>query len=229
MKINSPSRSNRKTDGQTVEEHIIQGIRSGRYRPSKRLGEASVAKELGVGQATVRVAIGRLTHLGILDRRHRAGTYVRELSMQEFVELTQVRALLEGFACRLACSYATAEELEELASVGRELDEQLGKLTPKNYRDVEQKDLAFHEKLVAMSRSSTLIQMLSEKHLILSCLRRGFDLPSAFAGSDNAAPTHGDLVDVLTKRDPVEADACMRRHLMGCLRADLRLGGVIEF
>lgn len=229
MNAKSPSQKHRQADDASVEGHIIQGIRSGRYRPSKRLGEASVAKELGVGQAPVRAAFDRLTHLGILNRKHRAGTYVRELSMQEFVELTQVRALLEGFACRLVCSYATAEEFDELATLGRELDEQLGKLTPENYRDVEQKDLAFHEKLVAMSRSSTLSQMLSEKHLILSCLRQGFDMPSAFAGSDSAAPTHMELVEVLKQREPAEADACMRRHLMGCLRADLRLSGVIEF
>ncbi|HEX7009397.1 MAG TPA: GntR family transcriptional regulator, partial [Phycisphaeraceae bacterium] len=142
------------------EQHIIEAICSGEIEPSQRLGEVSVARELGVGQAHVRAAFDRLAYAGILDRRHRSGTYVREISLREFIEMTQVRALLEGFACRLACGHATESDLAPLERLGRELDQRLAKLTPDQYRQIERMDLDFHQRIVELSRSSVLKRIL---------------------------------------------------------------------
>lgn len=210
------------------EQFIVEGIQSGRYRPTKRLGEASLAKELGVGQATVRSAFARLGEVGLLDRRHRSGTYVREFSVHEFVELTQIRALLEGFACRLATQCANRRELGELETLARSLDRKIAKLTPETFREVEEQDFAFHQKLVGMSQSAPLIKLLGDQHLILSCLRYGFDLPGVFAGSDSESPSHVELVKAISTGDPNEADTCVRRHLICCLKAELRLDAMIE-
>jgi DNA-binding GntR family transcriptional regulator len=210
------------------EQHIIDGIRSGEYKSTKRLGEVRIARTLGLGQSHVRSALARLTHLGLLERKHRSGTYVRELSMEELIGLTHVRALLEGFACRLACRYATLNDLKELEDLGRSLDERLSELTPENYRLVEKQDLAFHEMLIRLSQNSVLVRTLDEQQLILTCLRRGFDLPWIFLGNDSHAPTHLDLLQAVKDRDPEQADRCMRKHLIGCFKAEMHFDEIID-
>lgn len=62
-----------------VEQAIREAIRTGRYPPASRLpGEIELAKTLEVSPQTVQTALRRLCGQGILDRRHRVGTFVRE-------------------------------------------------------------------------------------------------------------------------------------------------------
>ena len=63
-----------------VEEILLEKIRSGLYPPNAKLPpEHELAAELNVSRATVRTALGALATLGLVIRRHGAGTFVTQL------------------------------------------------------------------------------------------------------------------------------------------------------
>jgi len=60
-----------------VEQILIERIRSGHYPPDAQLpAEVDLAEEFNVSRATVRSALNTLATLGLIVRRHGAGTFV---------------------------------------------------------------------------------------------------------------------------------------------------------
>ena len=62
---------------------LRQGIFEGRYPPGTALRELTLAKELSVSQATVREALQRLQHTGLITRTPNIGSAVTRLSVKE--------------------------------------------------------------------------------------------------------------------------------------------------
>ena len=212
-------------DGLTVEEvelKIINGISEHVYTPAKRLGEVSLAKDLKCGQAIVRSAMDRLAFAGILERRHRSGTYVRKISAGEFVEMCQVRALLEGFACGLAALHANSEQLDALERSGRQLDDRLDRLNPETYGQVQDLEFKFHQDISVFSQNSVLNRMLNRQQMIIRLLKTGFEMPQMYSGERGDAPSHVELVAVMREADFAKADNAMRAHILQPLSAEAR-------
>lgn len=62
---------------QSMSDSLLEGIRSGRYPVGSKLPtEMELCDMFGVGRHTAREAIRRLTDLGLVERRRRAGTTV---------------------------------------------------------------------------------------------------------------------------------------------------------
>jgi len=122
VNVFSSERSLRSPSALRCAHQITEAIRQRRYNPEQRLGEATLAEELGFGRAEVRAALDQLAHAGIVERRPRSGTYVRRLTVRHYIELTEVRAALEAFAARMACTTATDEQLDQLGDLAAKLD-----------------------------------------------------------------------------------------------------------
>lgn len=86
----------------TLTERVYAGIRSGilggRHSPGAPLRLAPLAKEFEVSTAVVREALIRLAERHLLVLAPNQGFRVAEISRQDLVELTEMRALLEGLA-----------------------------------------------------------------------------------------------------------------------------------
>jgi len=209
------------------EKQIVDAIAAGTYRPSQRLGEVSVARELGCGQAIVRSAFDRLKHAGILYRKHRSGTYVRELSTDEYIDMCHVRSLLEGFACRMACRYATHEDLAHLEELAAKLDDLLDEhFTPDHFDEIEGIDLEFHCAIAKIGRNTAVVRILDNQQLILRLMRMSVLPPFAFSGQFKETPDHREIVETIRSRDPIKAEYQMRQHLNQCLRHMVRLDSI---
>jgi len=62
----------------SAEQAILDRVRSNRYSPGTKLpSNRDLARELGIAPMTLRHAIDRLVEQGLLERRHRVGTFVR--------------------------------------------------------------------------------------------------------------------------------------------------------
>jgi GntR family transcriptional regulator len=65
---------------QQIEQILVERIHSGTYPPDTRLpAEVDLAAEFKVSRATIRSALSTLSTLGLLVRRHGAGTFVTRL------------------------------------------------------------------------------------------------------------------------------------------------------
>ncbi|AHY48253.1 Transcriptional regulators (plasmid) [Rubrobacter radiotolerans] len=80
---------------------IRSSIISGRFAPGERLVEEALAEDLGVSRAPVREAFRKLADERLVEERPRHGTYVREFTAKDFVDIYNLLSAIESLAVRL--------------------------------------------------------------------------------------------------------------------------------
>ena len=89
-------------------------ILDGKLPLGSRLRHEDLAERFGVSRTPIREALRQLQALNLVDVRTNRGATVRVPSRAELVEVYELRANLEGFACQLAAGRATPADLDEL-------------------------------------------------------------------------------------------------------------------
>lgn len=117
--IKENSKYKKNTMRQDIRKYIQNAITKGIYKPSDRIVETKLAKDLGVSQAPVREAILELVMMGMLEERPYSGTFVRKLSSEEIEDIYTTRALIEESAAKNAAAKINEEQLNGLT---RELE-----------------------------------------------------------------------------------------------------------
>jgi DNA-binding GntR family transcriptional regulator len=139
---------------QFLREKII----TGELKSGERLNEASLSSKLGISRPPLREA------LRILEKDHmavnipRKGTYVTELSVKDFEELSQIREMIECYTI----DYFKTSHIRNLPKVTLAFNKALSLPNPLNSVDPEQLlnyirvFLDFHTSLVESSGNSQL-------------------------------------------------------------------------
>ena len=99
-----------------VMEAVKDGIRQARYVPGQRLVEPDMMRDFAVSRGTVREALRRLAAEGFVQIELYRGASIRKMSRDEFVELNEIRALLEGYAASLAAQRMSKGERKSCRS-----------------------------------------------------------------------------------------------------------------
>ena len=134
-------------------------ILSGELKPGDRIVESRFARQLGVGQPTVREALVALEHQGLVSRKTNRGCMVTELSRTEISDILRLRSELEALAVELAIENASESKLSELLAAARRL------LESAHAGDVPafcELDRAFHELLWECSGNAFLPKVCSQ-------------------------------------------------------------------
>jgi DNA-binding GntR family transcriptional regulator len=117
-----------------VAEHAYMELRDRivtlHLPPGTVLREDALMSELGIGRTPLREAVKRLALENLVDVQPRRGTFVSAVEAADIVNITEVRAELEGCAAELAAlrldpeGHATAEELlHEVEKLSRPNDQ----------------------------------------------------------------------------------------------------------
>jgi DNA-binding GntR family transcriptional regulator len=96
-------------------------IISGDLPPDTRLYEHRLAVDLGVSRTPVREALAMLDAEELVVSKRHGGTIVRRVTAVEVQETYEVRAVVEGYAARLAAGRITAEQLATLRTLDEEM------------------------------------------------------------------------------------------------------------
>jgi DNA-binding GntR family transcriptional regulator len=140
-------------------EMIRDGIFRGKLLPGDALKELHLARELGVSQSTVREALIRLEHVGLVVRIPNSETRVTNLSRQELKERLEVRATLEELAFAEAMAavddsfFARLEELLEAIAAAA---------ARQNPFELAEKDFDFHRFIWHHSGNEILSRTLEQ-------------------------------------------------------------------
>ncbi|GAA3285085.1 GntR family transcriptional regulator [Dactylosporangium vinaceum] len=102
-----------------IRERIIDG----RFTPGKRLVLSSLARELDVSPVPVREAIRRLEAEGLVHFERNVGARVATLQDDEWEQLVEMLALLDGFAFALAATRVKVSDLAEARGFNGQLRE----------------------------------------------------------------------------------------------------------
>ena len=208
---------------------VIAQVRNGTLRPSQKLGEESVAKKMKMGRAPVRIAFERLVSAGVLSRVHRSGTFVRKISLEEYCELSDVRAVLEGLAARLACERITPSELGGLEAMAQKMDDLLPKLRDSevpDWKEIVQLEADFHAEITRLSGNRILPRLIKTHDVVRRIFQMGNSLNMRTA-HEKHIPQHQEVVRALGSGDPDRAEKTLRDHILLSKEQEvLRLAGV---
>lgn len=97
-----------------VFESLRKAIMNGDLKPGERLMEIQLAQKLGVSRTPVREAIRKLELEGLVIMVARKGAYVADLSLNDIMDVLEVRASLEGLGAYLAAQKMTDQDLKNL-------------------------------------------------------------------------------------------------------------------
>lgn len=95
-------------------EAVRQAILVGDLLQGERLVEGDLAQRFGASRGAVRAALALLDNEGLVTRQANRGAWVRTVSIDETIEFTEVRAVLEGLCAAKAAAKATAGDREAL-------------------------------------------------------------------------------------------------------------------
>jgi GntR family transcriptional regulator len=88
---------------QQIEQILIDRIHSGKYPPDSQLpAEVDLAAEFKVSRATIRSALNTLSTLGLVVRRHGAGTFITQIPRisNPLDQAIDFQELISGFCCQ---------------------------------------------------------------------------------------------------------------------------------
>ena len=136
---------------------LRQAIFQGRLPPGTPLRELTLAREWAVSQATVRDALQRLEHAGLVTRKPNIGATVTRLSPTDVRERVGLRALLEKRAAEAAAARMTESDFAELERRLKVLGEAIGS---DRYYEAAQADLDFHRYVWQCSGNEMLCRLL---------------------------------------------------------------------
>jgi DNA-binding GntR family transcriptional regulator len=142
-----------------IAETIRAMIVSGDLKPGDRVVESRIARQVGVGQPTVREALVALEHQGLVVRKANQGCVVTVLTRAEMAQLLRVRDQLEGMAIQLAMELAPDAEIQKLVDVA------LLMKAAAQARDLPRffhLDVRFHQTLWQLSGNFILPKLLSQ-------------------------------------------------------------------
>ena len=94
-----------------VYDALRRAIVQGELPRGRRVVETELAGRLGISRTPVREALRKLEAEGLLSKGPGSNLVVNDLSSKDVEETFSIRAVLEGFAARLAAERATPEQV----------------------------------------------------------------------------------------------------------------------
>ncbi len=147
-----------------VHMRMVDAIAEGVLAPGERLAQEQVAERLNVSRQPVSHALQLLKRDGLAVEHGRRGLSVAPIDPERMRDLYQLRAVIDGLACRLAaervvCGQAPAAEIEGL----RERLSAGGLPTEAPIHDWIAADVAFHQSIYVLSGNVALAETVSER------------------------------------------------------------------
>jgi DNA-binding GntR family transcriptional regulator len=138
---------------QRAYDEIKKGILDSRYAPNSLLSENQLAEELSISRTPIREALRDLSSGGLVRILPQRGIVVSDLSVQDIVEVYQLREQLEGFATRLA-----AERMAPEDRIGFEADHRraLAHMNAGRARQGYDASILMHQRIIRLARNSRL-------------------------------------------------------------------------
>jgi DNA-binding GntR family transcriptional regulator len=195
----------------------------GRVRSRRDLSRRQLAKELGVSPGSVDYALSRLEGEGLLETRPQAGTFIRQLTRDEFRDLYEVRQCIEPYAAARAAERITAAQLKRLERCYRamtalhaELEAAMPNALPPDYVGKSIRlEHEFHGAIMEAAGNREATRIIENARILLHVLQTTTQWPleAFFADMVETLAQHRSIIDALRERDPALARQRMDHHL----------------
>lgn len=195
-----------------LTQQIREAILAAEFAPHQRLIEADLSERYDASRAAVRTALLNLAGEGLVERLPNRGARVRAISVDEAVEIVEVRIGLESLCARKAAENLTDEDADGLRDIRAQIQDAVGSGDLMRYSRLNQE---LDRRIRAISGHATATQLL--ERLRAQSARHQFRLGFLPGRAATSAPEHIAIIDAVLSRDPDAADAATRAHLGGII------------
>ena len=144
-----------------VKDALLEEITSGKLSPGERIIQEQIAQALGVSRQPVQQALLLLRNQGVLKDAGGRGLIVAPLDADHVAHIYEMRAVIEGLACRLAATHRAEQarkQGEAIIEAGRKA------VASGAVAKMIAADIRFHEFLYSLS-GNPLIGPAMDTHL----------------------------------------------------------------
>jgi len=200
-----------------IETMIVEQMKPGDMLPPER----QLAEKFGVSRSSIRDAIRRLEHIGLVEPRQGSGTVVRELSADAVVnplsavlrqkrtlvsELLEVRRILEPPLAARAARHASREEIAEMQEILRRQEQKA-----RRGEAFIDEDSEFHYAIALAADNSVVLKVID---VLMDLLRETRERSLQVKGRpEKSFASHRRIMNAIKRRDAKGAEAAMRQHI----------------
>jgi DNA-binding GntR family transcriptional regulator len=174
-----------------------------------RLDERELEIELGIGGAQIREALSMLQQEGYLRANHGRDAYIIRKSKREMIEIIQMWAALESLAVRLA---ALSAEDSRITALRHLFDEFQNPPALEHLDQYSRVNIAFHESLIALSGSQTLVDEIGRHYIHVRAIRRA--TITQYGRAACSIVDHLKIVEALERRETEAAERLSLEHTL---------------
>jgi DNA-binding GntR family transcriptional regulator len=201
-----------------AEERVTDVIRSaivrGEYAPNQRLIEADLSDTFAASRATVRTALLELANEGLVERLPNKGSRVRAISVEEAIEILEVRIGVEGLCAAKTAAAVTDDEIDEFRRLRQDMVDAVAEGDLVEYSRLHQ---LLDQRVRVLSRHATASAVLGRLHA--QSVRHQFKLSSRPQRAKVSVLEHAAIIDAIVARDPDAAQEAVRVHLLSVINA----------
>lgn len=211
--MQSPTSDGRRSRGEVTSSPdwlagvLRSAILRGEYAPGQRLIEAELAVQLEASRANVRAALLTLTNEGLVEHSRYRGARVHNVTLAQAIEIAEVRVELETLVAGRAAERATADVVQELRGLLRELDGALQAADLLSF--AEHANRLQHRIALASAQQAALVELARLYAQMARYEFRSLTVPGRAAASLRELAA---LVEAIGDRDRGRAETVSRDH-----------------
>ena len=152
-----------------VQGELERMILSGELAPGAKLTEMALAARLGVSRGPLREAFRMLDEAGLVRTEKNRGVFVRDLPVDEAVEIFDLRAAMDELVGRRLAERITPAQLKEVRGLVERMEQAVKAKDAQQYHLL---NLAFHDRLVELAGNRKLTATYRKLTKELSLFRR---------------------------------------------------------
>ncbi len=208
-----------------VYADVRADILAGHYAPSSRLSPRAIASRANVSVSVVREALTRLTEQGLVVATPQFGFSVVPLDVNDLIDMTNVRALVEGAALREAIERADVEYETLVVATHHRLSrttywkDEAAHIVTDEWAHAHS---LFHSALISGSQSPRLRDLSASMRDSAERYRRW----ASFAPRRDIATEHRQLMEAVLDGDADRAVALLTKHLHATTAHLLEFGAI---
>lgn len=191
-----------------VSTHIRQALWTGDLLPGQRLIVQDLADQLGVTRSSVREALFDLASDDLVELVPNRGASVRVVSVEEAIQITECRSVLERLCARKAAEHADEAQRAELTELGTQLRAAVAEQDIQTYSALNRK---LHDLIIEFSGQAIAKRQL--ERLNVQMVRFQFRLALRSGRPQESLPQLLSIIDAVTAGDPDAADAATEAQL----------------
>ena len=191
-----------------VQDELERMILAGELAPGAKLTELTIAGQLGVSRGPVREAFRMLEEAGLVRTEKNRGVFVRDIALDEALEIFELRAVMEMYIGRKLAETVTAAQARELRQLVDAMDQAV---KAGNAQDYHRFNLDFHDRLLQLAGNTKFVAAYRRLIKELSLIRRKNLTVDSMALYSRE---HRQIVKAIASRNAEAAGQAMFDHVM---------------